>query len=325
MLFKKSADIKQSEITDKTVYLNRRLFLRGAALVATTTATALLYRRFNSPQPNKPVDRTVARRVASEEALQAGYAINEDLTPLEDITHYNNFYEFSTDKSSVAFAAAGFRTDPWSVAVDGLVHKPRIFGLEDLLKMPLEERIYRLRCVEGWSMVIPWLGFPLAALLREVEPMSSATYVAFETLYDPSAMPNQRTGVLEWPYREGLRLDEAWHPLTILATGLYGEPLPRQDGAPIRLVVPWKYGFKSIKSIVKIRLVSREPQTTWNMEAPNEYGFYSNVNPDVPHPRWSQATERRIGEYRRRKTLLFNGYGEQVTHLYKGMDLRTYF
>jgi sulfoxide reductase catalytic subunit YedY len=212
-------------------------------------------------------------------------------------------------------------TRPWQVSVGGLVNNPRVFDIDELLKFPLEQRIYRLRCVEGWSMVIPWIGFPLSKLLEKVEPASQARYVAFETLLDPNRMPNQRTGVLDWPYVEGLRLDEAMHPLTIMATGLYDETLPPQDGAPIRLVVPWKYGFKSIKSVVKITLVADEPPTTWNIQAPYEYGFYSNVNPNVSHPRWSQATERRIGEFARRKTLLFNGYGDQVAHLYDGMDL----
>jgi sulfoxide reductase catalytic subunit YedY len=218
-------------------------------------------------------------------------------------------------------------TRPWAVTVEGLVNKPATFDLDELLKVPQEERVYRLRCVEGWSMVIPWIGFPLATLLERVEPSPDAKYVAFQTLLDPKRMPNQVTGVLDWPYVEGLRLDEAMHPLAILATGLYGETLPPQDGAPIRLVVPWKYGFKSIKSIVKISLVAREPPTTWNIQSPNEYGFYSNVNPNVPHPRWSQATEHRIGEssFRSRNTLLFNGYADQVAHLYEGMDLRKYF
>ncbi len=226
----------------------------------------------------------------------------------------------------MARKAKGFVTSPWSVRVEGLVNKPRVYGLDELVKLaPLEERIYRLRCVEGWSMVIPWVGFPLKALLDSVEPLSNARYVAFETLFDPKRMPNQSTGVLDWPYIEGLRLDEAMHPLTILATGLYGEALPPQDGAPIRLVVPWKYGFKSIKSIVTIRLVADQPRTTWSLQAPNEYGFYSNVNPAVPHPRWSQARERRIGEYGMRDTLLFNGYAEQVASLYSGMDLKVNF
>jgi sulfoxide reductase catalytic subunit YedY len=251
--------------------------------------------------------------------------VKEKLTPLEDITNYNNFYEFSSNKASVASASRGFVTRPWTVSVGGLVNKPTSFDLDELLRFPQEDRVYRLRCVEGWSMVIPWVGFPLSTLLQKVEPTSQAKYVAFQTLYDPKRMPYPLSSGLDWPYVEGLRLDEAMHPLTILATGLYGETLPPQDGAPIRLVVPWKYGFKSIKSIVKISLVADEPPTTWNIQAPNEYGFYSNVNPSVPHPRWSQAKEHRIGEFGSRDTLIFNGYGEQVASLYQGMDLRKYF
>lgn len=319
--------IKDSEVTDKHLYLNRRLFIRGAALATTATATTLLYRKLNPPpvevQKGQPLSSITKNN--SEEAVKEGFIVRDQLTSFEDITNYNNFYEFSTDKSSVASAAQGFITRPWQVSVGGLVNKPSTFELDDLLKFPQEERIYRLRCVEGWSMVIPWIGFPLSTLLNQVEPTADAKYVAFQTLLDPTRMPNQRTGVLDWPYVEGLRIDEAMHPLTILATGLYSEALPPQDGAPIRLVVPWKYGFKSIKSIVKISLVSTQPPATWNLYAPNEYGFYSNVNPGVPHPRWSQATEHRIGEYRRRSTLLFNGYGEQVANLYRGMDLRQYF
>jgi sulfoxide reductase catalytic subunit YedY len=329
MLIKKPDKIKSSEITDKKVYLNRRLFMRGAALLGTTVATGLLYRKLNPPPALKlPGEKlaTVAKS-ANETGTRDGFTVNEKLTSIEDITNYNNFYEFSTDKQSVATESKGFVTKPWNVAVGGLVNKPTTFGLEELLKFPLEDRVYRLRCVEGWSMVIPWVGFPLARLLEKVEPTAQAKYVAFQTLLDPKRMPNQSTGVLDWPYVEGLRLDEAMHPLTILATGLYGETLPPQDGAPIRLVVPWKYGFKSIKSIVKITLVDEEPPTTWNIQAPNEYGFYSNVNPNVPHPRWSQARERRIGEssFTSRDTLLFNGYAEQVAHLYEGMDLRKNF
>lgn len=311
------------KVTEKSVYLNRRLFMRAAVMAGTATASSLLYRGLNPP----PAERiegdklaTVAN-AAKEDALRQGYAVSDPLTPLEAITNYNNFYEFDTSKSGVAYAAKGFVTRPWAVAVEGSVNRPKVFDLDELLKFPLEERIYRLRCVEGWSMVIPWIGFPLHKLLEKVEPTSAARYVAFQTLMDPERMPNQRTGILDWPYVEGLRLDEAMHPLTIMATGLYGETLPPQDGAPIRLVVPWKYGFKSIKSVVKITLVTDEPPTTWNIQAPDEYGFYSNVNPNVPHPRWSQATEHRIGEYGRRNTLLFNGYAEQVAHLYQGMDL----
>ena len=323
----KSNEIDQTEITDKRIYLSRRLFMRGAALAATVTGTGLLYRKLNPPPIEVRKGETLATVSKSneDEAVREGFVVKEPLTPLADITNYNNFYEFSTDKRGVAPAAQGFVTQPWSVSVEGLVNKPHSFDLSELLKFPLEERIYRLRCVEGWSMVIPWIGFPLVRLLDLVEPTPAAKYVAFQTLFDPERMPNQRTGVLDWPYVEGLRLDEALHPLTILATGLYGEKLPPQDGAPIRLVVPWKYGFKSIKSVVKISLVANEPPTTWNLQAPNEYGFYSNVNPNVPHPRWSQARERRIGEFRTRETLLFNGYGDQVGHLYQGMDLGRYF
>ena len=329
MLIKKPEESKYSEITDEKAYLNRRLFMRGAALAATTAATGLLYRKLNPPPAEKPKGETLVTVANSntDNRAREGFTVNEKLTSIEDITNYNNFYEFSTDKQSVASEARGFVTKPWEVAVGGLVNKPATFGLEEILKFPLEERVYRLRCVEGWSMVIPWIGFPLAKLLEKAEPTAQAKYVAFQTLYDPKRMPNQSTGVLDWPYVEGLRLDEAMHPLTILATGLYGETLPPQDGAPIRLVVPWKYGFKSIKSIVRISLVADEPPTTWNIQAPNEYGFYSNVNPNVPHPRWSQAREHRIGEssFISRDTLLFNGYAEQVAHLYQGMDLRRYF
>ena len=318
---------ESEKVTDKHVYLNRRLFMQAAALAGTATATTLLYRRLN-PRPVEPVKSDKVEPVAhapQPDAIKQGFAVTDQLTPLDAITNYNNFYEFDTSKQGVAYEAKGFVTRPWAVAVEGLVRKPRVFDLDELLKFPLEQRIYRLRCVEGWSMVIPWIGFPLQKLLEKVEPMSAARYVAFQTLLDPERMPNQRTGVLDWPYVEGLRLDEAMHPLTIMATGMYDEALPPQDGAPIRLVVPWKYGFKSIKSVVKITLVADEPPTTWNIQAPDEYGFYSNVNPNVPHPRWSQATERRIGEYGRRNTLLFNGYGEQVAQLYQGMDLVKYF
>ncbi|MCA1574246.1 MAG: protein-methionine-sulfoxide reductase catalytic subunit MsrP [Acidobacteria bacterium] len=306
MLIKKPDEIKSSEITDKQTYLNRRLFMRGASLAATTAATGLLYRKLNPPPAEKPQGEKLVTIAKSEtdNRLNNGFTLDDKLTPIEDITNYNNFYEFSADKQSVASESRSFITRPWTVAVEGLVNKPTT-----------------------WSMIIPWVGFPLAKLIEQVQPTSEAKYVAFQTLYDPKRMPNQTTGVLDWPYVEGLRLDEAMHPLTILATGLYGETLPPQDGAPIRLVVPWKYGFKSIKSIVKISLVAGEPPTTWNIQSPNEYGFYSNVNPNVSHPRWSQATERRIGEssFVRRDTLLFNGYAAQVAHLYEGMDLRRNF
>ncbi len=321
--------IKSSEITDKKVYLNRRLFMRGAALLGTTAATGLLYRKLNQATTETPKGEKLAGVAQSptDEGARQGFTTNEKLTPFENITNYNNFYEFSTDKQGVASASKRFKTSPWNVSVEGLVNKPTTFGLEEILRFPQEERIYRLRCVERWSMVIPWVGFPLSQLLAKVEPTAQAKYVAFQTLFDPSQMPNQSTGVLDWPYVEGLRIDEAMHPLAILATGLYGETLPPQDGAPIRLVVPWKYGFKSIKSIVKITLVAEEPSTTWNIQAPDEYGFYSNVNPNVAHRRWSQREEHRIGEssFSARPTLPFNGYAEQVASLYTGMDLRRNF
>jgi sulfoxide reductase catalytic subunit YedY len=328
MLIKKPDDIKSSEITDQKTYLNRRTFMRVAALAGTTAATGLLYRQLNPPpavvEPRAKIADVVT--TPSGDAAASGFTVKEKLTSLEDITNYNNFYEFSTEKRSVATEARGFVTRPWTVSVEGLVNKPKVYDLDDLLKIaPPEERIYRHRCVEAWSMVIPWVGFPLAKVLQVVEPHSTAKYVAFQTLYDPKRMPNQNTGVLDWPYVEGLRLDEAMHPLTLLASGLYGASMPPQDGAPLRLVVPWKYGFKGIKSIVKIKLVDSEPPTTWNLAGPSEYGFYSNVNPLVNHPRWSQGRERRIGEFGMRETLMFNGYADQVANLYTGMDLRRNF
>ncbi|MDH5485374.1 MAG: protein-methionine-sulfoxide reductase catalytic subunit MsrP, partial [Gammaproteobacteria bacterium] len=260
---------------------------------------------------------------------KSGFSTTDKPNSFDEITHYNNFYEFGTSKTDPAKNAGDFKTDPWTVKVEGEVSKPGEFNLEDLLKpYTLEERIYRLRCVEGWSMVIPWVGFPLADLIKHFEPTSRAKYVEFTTLYDPERMPGQSRRVLNWPYREGLRMDEAMNPLTLMATGLYGQHLPNQNGAPLRLVVPWKYGFKSIKSIVKIRFTEEQPVCTWNQTAPKEYGFYSNVNPDVDHPRWSQATERKIGASffsPKQKTLMFNGYAEQVAHLYAGMDLRKFF
>jgi sulfoxide reductase catalytic subunit YedY len=325
MLIKKPADIKANEVTDQNTYLNRRLFMRAAILAGSVTATGFLYRKLNPPAAVVEERPKIAGLVtaASDEAVRDGFKVNEPPTSFEDITNYNNFYEFSTEKRSVAAEARGFVTRPWTVEVGGLVGKPKVFDLDDLLKIaPPEERIYRHRCVEGWSMVIPWVGFPIAALLKQVEPLSAARYVAFQTLLDPKRMPNQNTSVLDWPYVEGLRLDEALNPLAILATGMYGQTMPPQDGAPIRLVVPWKYGFKSIKSIVKITLTTDQPPTTWNIAAPDEYGFYSNVNPSVDHPRWSQKMEHRIGEFGSRPTLMFNGYAEQVGHLYDGMDLR---
>ncbi len=320
MLIKKPEDIKGSEITDENLYHNRRMFIRGAVLAGSALATGFIYRKLAVPGREKAPADAVAR--AGSYLTPEGEPSND----FEDIANYNNFYEFSTSKSGVAPRAKSFVTRPWAIEVDGLVHKPKTFDLDDLLKIaPLEDRVYRLRCVEAWSMVIPWLGFPLAKLLEQVQPMGEATFVKFFTLFDPARMPNQIEDVLPWPYVEGLRLDEAMHPLTLLASGLYGKTLPPQNGAPLRLVVPWKYGFKSIKSIVKITLTNRQPNTTWGDFAPDEYGFYSNVNPNVSHPRWSQATERRIGEFGQRDTILFNGYGDQVAHLYKGMDLGKYY
>ncbi len=323
MLIKKPDDIKSSEITSESAYLNRRNFIRGAALVATTTATGLLYRTLNRPGLEKTSTTDAAK---SQEIARFTTPNGEAANTFEEIANYNNFYEFSTSKQAVAVKARNFVTRPWTVDVTGLVQKPKTFDLDDLLKLaPQEDRVYRFRCVEAWSMVIPWLGFPLSKLLAAVAPLSTAKYVQFQTLFDPDRMPNQRSDVLPWPYFEGLRLDEAMHPLTILASGLYGKTLPPQNGAPLRLVVPWKYGFKSIKSIVRITLTETQPRATWNEVGPDEYGFYSNVNPEVSHPRWSQATENRIGEWGRRDTLMFNGYGEQVAQLYTGMDLKVNF
>ena len=323
MLIKKSERIRSSEITDRKLYLNRRNFMRAALLAGSTAATGLLYRRLLAPEAQLTPKALPGSQAASRQWGLPG----EEATTYQDITNYNNFYEFdSRNKYAVARKAKDFQTRPWTIAVDGLVARPRVFDLEELLRLaPQEDRIYRLRCVEGWSMVIPWLGFPLSALLRQVEPLGQARFVAFQTLHDPARMPNQESDDLEWPYVEGLRLDEALHPLTILASGLYGELLRLQNGAPLRLVVPWKYGFKSIKSIVRLRLVEQMPPTTWNKYAPDEYGFFSNVNPEVPHPHWSQATEQRLGEFGRRPTLPFNGYAEEVAQLYTGMDLKYYF
>ncbi len=302
--------------------------MRAGLLAAGAVATSLVYRRLN-PLPTGTVETRPLEGLVTPPASTAaadGYVAADAETSFDKITHYNNFYEFSTDKEGVAPAAANFETRGWQVAVEGLVRKPRVFPLDDLLKLsPPEERVYRMRCVEAWSMVIPWAGYSLSKLLNRVEPLSAAKYVAFETLLDPRRMPGQQSDVLNWPYVEGLRMDEAMHPLTLLASGLYGRSLPPQDGAPLRLVVPWKYGFKGIKSIVKIKLVATQPRTTWNQAAPDEYGFYANVNPHVDHPRWSQATEQRIGEFGRRPTLMFNGYADQVAHLYAGMDLRADF
>ena len=313
MLIKRPSDIISSEITDPAVYLNRRAFMKAAGLAGLALGASAWM------PPSQAAVRLTGVRNST-------LSINEAQTLYKDITTYNNFFEFGTDKDEPAKNAHTLLTRPWTVAVDGLIKRPKTYDIEELLKLaPLEERIYRMRCVEGWSMVIPWVGFPLAELIKRVEPLGSAKYIEFTTLMDPKQMPGQRSRVLAWPYVEGLRLDEAMHPLTILAVGLYGEVLPNQNGAPIRLVVPWKYGFKSIKSVVRLRFVEQQPVSAWTRAAPNEYAFYSNVNPDVDHPRWSQARERRIGEFGKRKTLLFNGYAEQVASLYTGMDLKKYY
>jgi methionine sulfoxide reductase catalytic subunit len=320
MLIKKPADIPSSEITDEKTYLNRRKFMTAAGgLGLAAAAGALLPRALRGPGGDEGLVTTESGGALS---LQG----RDELTPENKVTTYNNFYEFGTDKADPAENSGSFKPRPWTVAVEGLVKKPANYQLEDFIKpSKIEERIYRMRCVEAWSMVIPWNGFPLADVLRRAEPLPSAKYVEFTTVFRPQEMPGQRREILDWPYKEGLRLDEAMHPLTILSTGLYGKTLPNQNGAPLRLVVPWKYGFKGIKSIVKIRLSETQPNTSWSDANSEEYGFYANVNPEVDHPRWSQAKERRIGELRKRDTLMFNGYADQVASLYRGMDLRRYY
>jgi methionine sulfoxide reductase catalytic subunit len=308
--------IPASEITPEHIYLSRRSFMRGIGALAGAAALSACGIG-GSGEPAASATTEAGATTAQQDEL------GDALTPFQSVTTYNNYYEFTTDKEGVAPLAQNFTTSPWTVEVGGLVNKPKTYAFEDIEKQfPSEERIYRLRCVEGWSMVIPWLGFPLAKLLQDVEPTSAAKFVRFETVMRPEEMPGQNDGPYTWPYVEGLRLDEAMNDLALLSTGLYGKALLPQNGAPIRLVVPWKYGFKSIKSVVKIDLVDQMPTSLWMNAAPNEYGFYANVNPDVPHPRWSQSTERRIGEIRRRPTLPFNGYAEQVAALYERMDLQ---
>ena len=307
MLIKKPDDLRSSEITPENLYYDRREFLRTAGLLGIAAAT-------------------LGRVESANAAMQDGQQLKDELTPYEDVTTYNNFYEFGTDKSDPAENAKGFKTKPWTVRVEGLVSKPASYSLEDFIKpSKLEERVYRHRCVEAWSMVIPWLGFPMSDLINRVQPLSSAKFIEFQTLNDPQQMPGQRSPVLPWPYTEGLRLDEAMHPLALFAVGLYGKMLLPQNGAPLRTVIPWKYGFKATKSIVRIRFTDKQPRTAWNQATPNEYGFYANVNPEVDHPRWSQAKERRIGEFRKRPTLMLNGYADQVGRLYQGLDLRKNF
>ncbi|MGC1450149.1 MAG: protein-methionine-sulfoxide reductase catalytic subunit MsrP [Candidatus Sulfotelmatobacter sp.] len=317
MLIKKAADIPSSEITPRSLYSNRRQFLAGAALAG--AAAALGLREIVSPS-------TTALAGSKIDGIKKSpLSTTETVTPYKDVTNYNNYYEFSTDKDEPAKLAQKFRTRPWKVKIDGLVDKKQELDVDAIIKMaPPEERIYRHRCVEGWSIVVPWVGFSLSELIKRVNPTSKAKFVEFTTLLDMSQMPGQQRSVLQWPYVEGLRMDEAMHPLTLLCFGMYGEDLPNQDGAPLRIVVPWKYGFKSAKAIVKIRFTDKQPLNTWNISAPMEYGFYSNVNPTVDHPRWSQAKERRLGEFLKRPTLMFNGY-DQVASLYSGMDLKKNF
>lgn len=323
MLIRRPDTIPSFEITPESVYLRRRQFMGAAVAMAGAAALPVAARADDDPS---------LKPLTFQKASAAGFTTAEALTPLRDVTHFNNYYEFGTDKGDPAENSSRFKVTPWSVVIEGEVDKPGTYALEDLLKgVDLEERIYRLRCVEAWSMVIPWVGFPLAALLKRVGPTSRAKYVAFTSVSRPEEMPGQRSfsGLIHWPYTEGLRMDEAMHPLTLLAVGLYGRSLPNQNGAPLRLVVPWKYGFKSAKAIVRIRLQERPPQTSWNQIAPNEYGFYSNVNPAVDHPRWSQKSERRLPSSlfnpSRINTQPFNGYADQVASLYSGMDLRKYF
>ncbi len=321
MLIKKSPEVPYSEITKKTDYLSRRSFLTAAGIAGAGLAASKVL-----PEMLSPELAFASTKLNFKKSDLSTHG--EDITPEKDTTTYNNFYEFGTDKDDPSKNAGKFRTSPWSVSIEGLCDKPQKLDVDSVVKLSsngLEERVYRMRCVEGWSMIIPWIGIPLSAVIKAAQPKPKAKYVAFETIWDPKQMPGQQRQVLDWPYVEGLRMDEAMNQLTILAVGMYGESLPNQDGAPIRLVVPWKYGFKGIKSIVKIKFVEKEPPTTWNRMAPEEYGFYSNVNPNVDHPRWSQATERRIGEFRRRKTLMFNGYADFVASMYNGMDLKKYY
>src|SRR6476646_5087056 len=320
MLIKKADDILSAEITPKSLYLNRRKFLAGTALAgAAVVAAGVGLRELASPS-------TVAQANAKIDGIQKSpFSTTEAITPYKDVTNYNNYYEFSTDKYEPAGLAKNLKTRPWTVTIDGLVKKKKVLDVDSIIKLAKpEERIYRHRCVEGWSIVVPWVGFSLSELIKQAEPLGKAKFVEFTTLLDPGQMPGQKVPVLDWPYVEGLRMDEAMHPLALLCFGMYGEVLPNQDGSPLRVVIPWKYGFKSAKAIVRVRFTENQPVNTWNKSAPGEYGFYSNVNPHVDHPRWSQATERRLGEFRKRPTLMFNGY-DQVASLYAGMDLKKYY
>jgi sulfoxide reductase catalytic subunit YedY len=320
MLIKKAEDIRSSEITPKSLYLNRRKFLAGAAMAGAAAAAGLGLREISSPSLTALAGNKI------NGLKKSPFSTTETITPYNDVTHYNNYYEFSTEKDEPAELAKNFRKRPWKVKIDGLVQKKQELDIDTILKMaPPEERIYRHRCVEGWSIVVPWIGFSLSELIKRANPTSKAKFVEFTTILDMTQMPGQQRDVLQWPYVEGLRMDEAMHPLTLLCFGMYGEDLPNQDGAPLRLVVPWKYGFKSAKALVRVRFTEKQPMNTWQLSAPREYGFYSNVNPNVDHPRWSQAKERRLGEFFKRPTLMFNGYGDQVASLYAGMDLKKNF
>ncbi len=340
MLIRRKKEIPSSEITPYEVYLNRRHFIGHTARAAAVVAVAPgLVAACGTAEGSEDASTAGGSAAADPGAPMSAFRsdqerdwaevrseLDEPLTPPEDVTSYTNFYESGTGKEDPVRNAGSLQTHPWSIEVEGLVGKPGTYALDDFIApYPIEERVYRLRCVEAWSMVIPWMGFPLSNLIAAAEPTSQAAYVQFETLYDPDQMPGQRRRVIDWPYVEGLRLDEAMHPLAFMATGLYGRPLPNQNGAPIRLVVPWKYGFKSIKSIVRMRFVEDLPPTSWAQILPGEYGFYANVNPEVSHPRWSQARERRIGKFRKQPTLMFNGYADEVGHLYSGMDLARYY
>jgi sulfoxide reductase catalytic subunit YedY len=322
-------DPKGLEITPEKLYVARRAFIKNAALFTATSlgfGGGLLALTGGLRRPKPALKGDDAPSLAHLTSKDPGFVVDEEKTPFEDVTTYNNFYELGLGKGDPAENAGSLKTRPWTVSFEGEIKKPLVVDIDKLLEwFPLEERVYRMRCVEAWSMVIPWLGLPLGPLIARLEPTSRAKFVAFETLFRPDELIGQKRRVLDWPYVEGLRIDEAMHPLALLAAGLYGKTLPNQNGAPLRLVVPWKYGFKGIKSIVKIKLVEHRPVTTWSSAAPSEYGFYANVNPTVDHPRWSQASERRIGDLRRRSTLPFNGYGDQVASLYAGLDLRENF
>lgn len=316
MLIRRSPDLTYADVTPKSVYVNRRKFLRGIGLAGVAAIASQRLFDLVSPSGNVYAGTKL-------DTIKGPFNTDEKVTPYADVTHYNNFYEFGTNKDDPAKNAQQFQISPWTVSVEGEVAKPRKFTMDEILKLaPLEERIYRHRCVEAWSIVVPWIGFSFNTLAKLVEPTPKARYVAFESFYDLKQMPQSRGTGLQYPYVEGLRLDEAMNPLTLLCVGMYGETLPNQDGAPVRMVIPWKYGFKSIKSLVKVKFVKGEPPTTWNRMASTEYGFYSNVNPNVDHPRWTQAKERRLGEIFKRNTLMFNGYGDQVASLYAGMNLK---